>query len=203
MNLPNPSLLLRDCSLQELQEFNNALYAEINSYNFELHDMICRALRFMSRALLWIRKKEEKRIGYHLCMMLSWLCALGNKLCVRLDVEVANHCVTNLPSSATLARLQTLFAGRHFDVTLTSASLCLAEKLGYIASELEYFRETHNPTHRLDAAKRVAQSIEALLVVASLLKIQLGEELEAHFANGCPGCHSVPCTCPFRADKVI
>ncbi len=203
MNIPKTSFQLSSYSLKQLQEFNQTVYVQQNGRNFELHDMVCRLSRFNARVLHKVRKETTERTGYHLCMMLSWLCAIANRLYLDVHETVAAHCAMTLPIDAPFDKMQTVFASRHVEVTLQNACLCLAEKVLGLASALEYYRETHEEAYFRDMAKKMAQSIEALSVVASLLGIKLNEELEKHFANGCSGCNEVPCRCGFRADKVV
>lgn len=198
--LPTP---LRNFSLQNLQSRNNTVYAEINGRDFELNEMVGRLSRFNSRVSLQIRKSNTERTGYYLSMMLSWMCAIANRVFLDLHAELTTYCAIGLPADTPFAELQKEFNKRHPDAILRDSALCLAEKIQAIASALEYYRETHDKTHFSDMAKKMAQSIEALCVVAGHLDIKLNEEFERHFSNGCPGCGKIPCNCGFRADKVV
>lgn len=197
------SLPLGSFSLQDLQRFNNEVYAQVNGRNFELYSMVCRLSRYNSRVSLRVRQGQAERTGYHLCMMLFWLFALANRLFLNIREDVAAFCDIELPADMPLSELQKIFSARHTDTTLQNASLCLAEKVQGVASSLEYYQETYGKEHLLDMTKRMAQSIEALCVVASILGFRLNEELEKHFSHGCNTCKKIPCVCGFRTDKVM
>ena len=199
------SVLFKNYSVTELQRLNNAIYKEVNGRDFELTEMVSRLSRFTSRTLLRVRKNETERTGYHLCMMLSWLFAVANRLYpLNMHQELATHCALTLPAETPLAEIQAEFSSRHPDVTLSYASICLAEKVLGIASELEYYRATHEHAHFLNMVRRMAQSIEAICVVASLLRISLHTEHLLTFPDGkCPSCRKAPCKCGYRADKVV
>ncbi|TSC58471.1 MAG: hypothetical protein Greene041679_108 [Parcubacteria group bacterium Greene0416_79] len=199
----SPARLHADSSLQAFQTFNRTVYEAVNNRDFGILEMACRLARYASRVALWVRKAEMERTGYHLSMMLSWLCALTNRMGLSMEQEVATYCVIELQSGAPIAELQKTFAARHTDVSLERACLCLAEKVLGVASELEYYQETHEVEHFRNMAKRMAQSVEALLVVAGKLDLSLGEELARYFEGGCNHCHRIPCGFGFRTDKVV
>ncbi len=220
-----PLQLLHTCSLGELQAFNDRVYGEVNARNFfDLYDMASRLSRYNARVSLRVRKEETERTPYHLTMMLSWLFAISNRLGIDLRAEVASYCKTalsvyfadpkmsvnappvrsqGLQDNAPLSDLQTRFTELHGNTTLEKSALCLAEKVQGIFSALGYYRETHLAEHFDDVRRRLAQTVEALCVVASFLQVDLAEEFEKCFSNGCSTCHHAPCECGYRADKVV
>jgi hypothetical protein len=203
MNRTALSALPIDPSLQSIQEWNNTIYRLTNNREYELSEMVIRLLRYCSRVALWFRKGGTDRTGYHLTMMLSWLCAVANRISLDLYKALVIHCAIVLPPDAPFAELQKEFKKRHLDTTLQSSALCLAEKVMAVASALEYYRETHDEIHQTDMARKMAQSLEALCDVAGHLGIKLSEEYELAFSNGCCKCGKIPCGCGYRADKVV
>lgn len=165
--------------------------------------MLGRLSEYASRVSLRVRKDETERTPYHLCLMLSWLLALANRLEVDLSLEVRDRCVTGLPSTVPLTELQRMFASRHFAAKRESAGLCLMEKILGLSAAFGKYRSTHERPHFQDTIKRMAQAVEALCVVASILGVNLGIELESYFGDGCSTCHHISCDCGFRADKVV
>lgn len=200
LTLPTP---LRNLSLQDFKKWNNIVYAEVNGRNFDPDGMVNRLSRFNSRVSLRIRQDDTERIGYYLSMMLSWMCAIANRMFLDLHAELTTYCAVELSADTPFADLQEEFNKRHADATLKDSALCLSEKVQAITSELEYYRETHDEVHFSGMSKKMAQSLEALCVVAGHLGIKLNEEFERHFSNGCPTCRKIPCKCGFRADKVM
>ena len=194
---------LKTCSLKDLQRFNNAVYRVVNDRNFEILEMLCRLLRYAGRVCLRVQKEETERTPYHLCMMLSWVLAIANRLSLYAHEDVDFFRKTKIPDNSPFSELQTLFAKRHQDTTIDKAALCLIRKVADLGSALEYYRETHEYCHFRDAAQRIAEIIEALTVVSSPLGVNLAEAFEENFKHGCATCHTIPCKCGFRADKVV
>ena len=202
MSTQSSSLPLSTYSLEDLLRFNEAVYGTANRRDFNLL-MDSRLSEYASRVLLWVRKKETERIGYHLSMLLSWLLAIANKLGLLMHKEVTLYCATGLPVTAPLAELQNLFVKRHAKATLPDASLCFAEKVLALVSAHGKYQTTHQAEHLALVAKRLAQSFEALCVVSSLLGFQLNVEFGKHFENGCHTCWSIPCKGEFELNKVV
>jgi hypothetical protein len=165
--------------------------------------MACRLFRFIARVLFHVRSEATEKSGYHLCMALSWLLAIANRLDLKLKEEIPLHCSVSTSPETTLAELQRIFSDRHRDTALEKASLCVAQKAMGIASALEYFRETHRDDYFVALSKKVAETFEAICVLAGLLGIELHNELLIHFARGCCKCKGTPCSCGFRDDRVV
>ncbi|MDO8564426.1 MAG: hypothetical protein Q7R88_00325 [bacterium] len=205
MNTPKVPLpfSIRTYSIKALQKLNTDVYGAVNARDFEISDMACRLMRYNSRVSLWVRKQETDMLGYHLCVMLSWICGLANRLHIDISQALMDSCGADACfADAPFSELQIAFSARHPATQLPSAALCLSEKTQAIASALEYYRTTHAEEHFRDATHRIAQTVEALCVVSSKLGVHLSEELQRHFSYGCSKCRSVPCLCGFRADKV-
>lgn len=195
---------LRNYSLKELKRFNHEVYGEVNGQHyFELSDLIGRLLEYNSRVSLWVRKRDTARTPYHLCMMFSWLLALANRLYIELHEEVARSLQTGLAVDASLHELQLLFASRHPDATAESQGLCLNEKIAALVAALGKYRSTHEKSHFNYAKRKMAESAEAILVMAEMLQVELHREFESCFGNGCSTCHRAPCGCGFRGDDKV
>ncbi len=198
-----PSLPPKNFTLEGLQAFNDAVYGSVNGPNFERLELMARVGGYASRVLLWVRKKEMERTGYHLAMMFSWLCAVATRMDRHLYLQVEAHCAPGTSQETTLRELQEVFARRHSSVSLEFACLCLAEKILAVNVELAYFQETHSTEFLNNMMSRLAQSVEAIFVFASKSNVDLGSELERHFEHGCNKCMRMPCgVCGHRTDKI-
>ena len=193
---------LQQFSLLDLQNWNEAIYGAKNRRDFGTLAFPCRMGNYASRILLWVRKQEMDRLGYHLCVMLSWLAAIANKEDVTLHDEVTKHCGLVASADTPIAVLQSLFISRHSTVKLKDASLCLAEKVLAVGAQLEYYEGTHQVEHLILAKRRMAQCFEALCVEAGLFEVKLQEGFLKYFGDGCNICHHTPCDCEHRTDKV-
>lgn len=194
-------------TISEMQKASDEIYRDENSTDFELTDMLGRLDEYGSRICLWVRKEEAERIDYHLCMVLSWLFAITNRLLpIRTHGDIrkhlAKHCGLELSPAAPLSEIQAEFARRHEGVSREGAVLCLAEKLLALSSAIGKYRAAHEIEHRELSARRIAQSVEALLVVSSVFSVSMSETYHRYFANGCPKCTEKICGCEFRLDAV-
>ncbi|MDO8620229.1 MAG: hypothetical protein Q7R64_02675 [bacterium] len=203
MNTPLSPIPLNIYSLNGLQGFNRTVYGAVNGRNFEIHEILGRLAEYNSRVSLRVRKADTARTPYHLCMMLSWLLALANRLEVPLHEEVAQWCKTGLSPNIPLPELQKHFASRHIGAILPNTALCLSEKVQALQVAVGKYRATHEKSHFEDTGRKMAQCIEALCVVAHILEVSLSEEFQTYFGKGCATCHAIPCECGFRADKVM
>lgn len=207
MNDTQAAFLLDNRSIGELQQFADSVYGGVNGRHFELTDMFGRLAEYVSRVCLWERKHEAHRVSYHLSMALSWLFAIVNRLFpassgVNIHELLKTHCAVTLLPAAPLAELQMAFAEKHRGVSAAFATICLAEKVLALGSALGKFRATHEEELLQLAAKRLAQSTEALLVVAAILNIPMNTAFQCSFGGGCPKCKKSPCECEFRIDAV-
>ena len=203
MSTPESTIPLSTYSLQDLKSFNHAVYGPVNGRNFELWEMLGRLAEYNSRVLLRVRRNDTKRTPYHLCMMLSWLLAIANRLYVDLHKEVTEWCATGLSSDVPLFELQTFFVSKLSSADLKDTGLCLAEKVLALTAAIGKFGGVHEENHLKCASKKMAETIEALCVISSLLGVPLAKEFEKHFSSGCNKCRKIPCDCGFRVDTVV
>ncbi len=161
---------LNNHSLADLKRFNQTVYGAVNGRNFEIYEMLGRLAEYNSRVSLRVRKADTARTPYHLCMMLSWLLAIANRLEVPLHEEVARWCETGLSPNIPLPELQKHFTSRHSGAILPNTALCLAEKVQALQAAVGKYRATHEKSHFEDAGKKWRNALKHSV----LLQVYLG-----------------------------
>ncbi len=212
-------------SLRTFQKFTEAVYGLPDDRLFSLSDLLSNQERFTMRALKGIRQGDQKKLKINLCIALSWLMSVANRLHV--DVEellwrrFPYHCSycgkkpcrckkikpkrrvhvieKNTRRPKTIGGLQKMFSLIYppGTRTLSDAGIHLAEEMGELSESVHQFLGEHKTKQFESLEHEIADYASCIFGVANSAGIDIEKELERLFHKNCHVCHSLPCSCGF------
>jgi len=216
-------MISNNSSLTEFQKLNQEIYLMINDRAYDNAGIFFRLFRHITQILKAVRKKDYKNMDYYICMSFSWSLALANRFHISLADETwkrfpgfCPYCLS-APCACPKKRLkkrqklkkkslgkrpkslsewQQMFARIYPNVVQTSVTH-LAEEAGEVAEAIGNYSATRGEDWLVKITEELIDLITNIFAVATCLDFNLANGLVNYFANGCPKCHSSPCSCGY------
>lgn len=213
-------------SIKNLQKFQTEVYGLPDDRYYSLSDLLVSQQRFTMRAIKGIRKSDMEKLKMNVCISLSWLMAVANRL--HIDVEEAvwqrfpercSYCgsepctckktkqtergnfpkISDADRPTTLSQFQEMFARIYpaASRSLSDAGVHLAEEMGEVSEAIHNFIGEHKNEQFSAIEHEIADYVSCVFGVANSAKIPLADALADMFNNNCHVCHHAPCTCGF------
>ncbi len=214
-----------DQSLQDFQLLIHNVYGVTDDRDYSTWDLCSHVERYSLRAVKGIRKEQIDKIRLNLLVAMSWAMSFGNRFHIEVDEEVWKHfpylctycgdtpcqckalkssgrknvVVNELKRPKTLKECQKMFeliypsASRN----LVDAGIHLAEEVGEIVEAVQIYLGEHKVEDMKQISLELADYFSCIFAVANSAGIDIADELEKMYANGCPICKHLVCECTF------
>jgi len=217
------SSFTKEGSLADFQQLIDNLYRTVDDQLFSLFQLISITSRFTMRVVKGVRKDDREMVVSNLTRAFSWLMTLANRLhidvsdvmwkrfpgvcsyCGQSPCVCREHRVTKrvrmkedmLKKPKTLDTAQKKMneiypAGAR---TLAHAGIHLAEEMGEITEAIYRYYSNPTPAVYEEVKMEIADYASVIFNVANSADINLSEELDKRYRNGCYECHACPCKC--------
>lgn len=228
MNAEETVLIPPTLSLSGFQGLNNEIYIIQNNRYYGTKEIAFRMLKYAGRLHKQARRNDTVRSSYCLCMALSWLLALANRLHINLETEIVERypnvcpkCASrpcscgdttvitrgmdskNLPPPSTLKQFQLMFMVIYPNNTLRDSAGHLMEEVAEVCEALDHFIGTHELRLFGEVVTEMVDVFAHLCAVANCANIEIHDEMVNIFSNGCPSCFRVPCDCGFVTAQTV
>lgn len=208
-------------NIADLQKTNHDIYGLVNDRNYPTEHLLACLHRHVTQVLKAVRKNKLEDLSYHLCMAVSYSCAIANRLHVDLEDQIwncfpgycpyCNECpcvcreraierskrevpLRSRPTS--IGGWQTMFADIYQN-KLQDSAMHLAEEMGELAEALRNYQATHSSLWFEKITEELVDLVTNIFAVANCTYINLELELVKYFSHGCPKCSQVPCYCGY------
>lgn len=221
---PVPSFRANE-NIRALQQFNDTVYGIQNDRFYSIEDALTQVQRFAMRTLKGIRKEDKDIIRKNLCISVSWLTSIANRLHIDLEDELWKRfpgvcpycggspctCEKKKPGArksviakgkkrpSSMKEYQDMFKMMYPPEkrTLPDAGIHYAEEVGEVSEAIHNYLGQHIGKQFDEIKLEMADFLSNAFAIANSLEMDLNEDLAAMFTRGCHVCHRAPCACSY------
>ncbi|MFA5030640.1 MAG: hypothetical protein WC495_03565 [Patescibacteria group bacterium] len=216
----------KDSSISDFQKFQTEVYGLSDDRNYSLSDLLVNQQRFTMRAIKGIRKGDTEKLKLNVCISLSWLMAVANRLHIHVEETVwqrfperCSYCgekpcvckkikqrkrghfpqVSEEKKPVTLSQFQEMFSQIYPPASrsLSDAGVHLAEEMGEVSEAIHNFLGEHKDSRFQAIPCEIADYMSCVFGAMNSANLFLADALADTFKNNCNVCHQAPCTCSF------